>query len=63
MILLCTVGQGAVMWMHNNRYFLAIGRGDQKILFAFSMYASLQFLLRALSGIGFQGGSRCVTSL
>lgn len=51
------------MWMHNNRYFLAIGRGDQKILFAFSMYASLQFLLRALSGINFQGGSRCVTSL
>ncbi len=51
MFLLCTVGLGAVMWMHNNQYFVAIRRGAQKILFAFTLYASLRFLSRALSGI------------
>ena len=39
------------MWMHNNQYFVAIRRGAQKILFAFTLYASLRFLSRGLSGI------------
>jgi hypothetical protein len=42
MFLLCTVGQEAVMWMHNNQYFVIIRRGIQNFFFIYPvLFASL----------------------